>query len=100
MSKILSEIGFDSLKETISGIDIKGDKTELGMNIAFGLASTILSNLEKCEKDLYKFLSSITGVSEMELRSCSLAEFAELIIELFRKEEFRDFISVVSRLFK
>ena len=106
MSKILSKIGISNIKSAFEGDELRNlmkggkDVETIGTAIVFNIAGIILDNLSSCETELYKFLSDLTGVKVDELKECSLAEFAELIITIVRKEEFKDFIGVVSRLFK
>lgn len=106
MSKILSKIGISNIKSAFEGDElqklIKGGKDveAVGMAIVFDIGGIILNNLSSCETELYKFLSDLTGAKVEELKECSIADFAELIISIVQKEEFKDFIGVVSRLFK
>lgn len=105
MSKIISKIGFselktcfesDSVKRMVKDKDVEG----AGMTIVIDIAGIIIGNLSKCETEIYSFLADLTGLKVEEIRNASLAEFAEMIIELVKKDEFKDFIGVVSKLFK
>lgn len=109
-SKIISKIGFNELKNCFKTSQIKEiieneNKTqdelllEVGTTIVFDLVGIILSNLDKVETDLYKLFASLTGKSEEDISKLEPAEFADLIIRLFQKEEFADFFKVVSGLF-
>lgn len=105
MSKILSKIGFAQLKECFEAEEIKKiskskDVEIVGMTVMMNFAGIIIGNLPNCETEIYKFLSDLTGVKVEELKEISLADFAELIIEIVKKEDFKDFIGVVSRLLK
>lgn len=105
MSKILSKIGFAQLKECFEADEIKKiskskDVEVVGMTVMMNFAGIIIGNLPNCETELYKFLSDLTGAKVEELKEISLADFAELIIEIVKKDDFKDFIGVVSRLFK
>lgn len=105
MTKILSKIGFDRIKEIFDGNEIKKlsktkDVEAVGASVLLNLAGVIIGNLPSCENEIYTFLSGVTGAKVEELREDSLADFAELIVAIFKKEEFRDFIGVVSKLFK
>ena len=108
-SKIISKIGFNELKGCFSTPKIneivKGKKqddnllVEVGTTIAFELLGVVLSNLDKVETDLYKWFASLTGKTEKEISKLPPADFADLLIRLFQKEEFGDFFKVVSKLF-
>lgn len=64
------------------------------------IGGIILGNLYKCENDIYNFLGRIANVNVEEIKALSMAEFADLVIEIVKKPEFKDFFSVVSKLFK
>lgn len=108
-SKIISKIGFKELKDCFSTPEIieiaKGKKRdnnlliEIGTAVTFELLGVVLSNLDKVETDLYKWFASLTGKTEKEISELPPADFADLLIRLFQKEEFGDFFKVVSKLF-
>lgn len=107
MSTILSKIGLNEFKHCFEPSEIKklmggakGNEAVVGMGIMFEVANIILTNLHKCETDVYRFLASVANVDVDEIKNLPLADFAELIIDLVQKPEFKDFFSVVSRLFK
>ncbi len=108
-SKIISKIGFNELKACFTTPEIKeiakGKKQsnelliEVGTVITFQLLGVVLENLDKVETDLYKLFASLTGKTEKEISKLPPADFADLLIRLFQKEEFGDFFKVVSKLF-
>lgn len=58
------------------------------------VAQVIVTNVPKCEKDVFKFLSSVSGISVEEIRKMKLGAFLRLVVEFvkFVKEEgFSDF---------
>lgn len=110
MCQIIKKIGIDEFKQCFSTPEIAKLMTEdggsgkianqIGITIMFDLVSIIVGNLPKCKEEIYTFLASLTGTSSNELEEISLADFTQLIIDLVQKEEFKDFIGVVSKLFK
>lgn len=105
MSKIISKIGFSELKtcfesDAVRQMAKKKDVEAAGMAVMFDIGGIIIGNLPKCEKEIYDFLSDLTGLKIDEIREASIADFAEMVIELVKKDEFKDFIGVVSKLFK
>lgn len=105
MSKIISKIGVKEFKECFEGDTITqlvkgGDTNAIGFAVMINIASVVLSNLPKVEKDVFAFLSSVTGLKVEEIENAPMAEFADMVISLFQKEDFTDFIKVVSRLFE
>ena len=112
MMKILGNIGMDELKDIVSGENIKSlitttnanEKNEdvatvLGFNLVLEIAGVVMNNLPKCEKDIYKFLGGLSGMTEKQIADLPMVTFAEMIIAVIDKDEFKDFFKVVSRLF-
>ncbi len=107
LCSIMQKIGLDEFKSILTAPEIakaltsKNMKEDIlasvGMGVILDVATTVISNLPKCESDLYAFLASLTGKQKSELENLGIAEFTELIIELFKKEEFKDFFTVVSK---
>ena len=64
------------------------------------IADVILGNLPKCKDDIYQMLSQTSNLSVAQVKKLPLAQFTEMVIDFIKKEEFRDFIKVVSKLFK
>ena len=105
MSKIISKIGFSELKtcfesDSVQKMVKKKDVEAAGMAVMIDIAGIIIGNLSKCETEIYSFLADLTGLKVVDIQEASLAEFAEMIIDLVKKDEFKDFIGVVSKLFK
>lgn len=116
MSKLMSKIGISEFKQCFESDEIKAaiknrekdgeeGKDEsaieaIGFSVILDIGEVILSHISDCETELYKFLSGLTGVSVAELENDSLADFAELVIAVAKKEEFGDFMKVVSKLLK
>ena len=42
----------------------------------------------------------VSNLSEKEVKSLSMADFTQMIIDVIKKEDFADFIKVVFTLFK
>lgn len=103
VSKILSQVG---LKEFREAFDLKlfsdeeKDIEAVGMAVFFDMSHVLLGNLPKCEKDIYSFLASLSDMEVKEIESLPMNTFIEMVIDVFRKEEFTDFFKLVSKLFK
>ena len=106
MASIINKIGWKQFKETFKQSEIKADKdgmidlTALGMAVGFDIVGIVLANYEKCQADVFNFLASLSGMKAKQIESLSPAEFAEMVITVVQKEEFKDFFLVVSKLFK
>ena len=113
MFTILNKIGMNEFKEFFEAGNLgrlvaasKGEAgsanmlESIGISVFFELASVVMNNMPKCEKEIFKMLDSVSDLSEAEIRKLDLATFTEMIIDFVKKEEFADFIKVVSKLFK
>lgn len=114
MFQIISKIGikefkacFESpevmqmIKGAASGEQSKDDVTaSVGMKVAFDLAGIIVSNLASCKNDIYQFLAQLSGMTVKEIGALPMMTFFEMIIDVIKKEEFKDFFQVVAKLLK
>lgn len=122
MLNIVKKIGLKEFKECLSEEALKnavslfadGEKTDdaeknentmiaLGLSVlpsALDIVDVVIANIVKIESDLYKFLEQISNLSAEEIKKLDMADFFEMIVDVVKKEEFKDFFSVVSKLFK
>ena len=109
IASILSKIGIKEIKGCFSHADMQsltdGKTTEesiaaVGAAVMFEMAGVILGNYEKCQNDIFRFLSSLSGMDMKQIESLPLDTFAEMVIDVVKKEEFKDFMKVVSKLLK
>ena len=102
MASIINKIGWKEFKTSFQSVDTKnaGDITAMGMTVAFDIVGILLANYEKCQSDVFSFLASLSGLQVKQIESLSPAEFAEMVISVVQKEEFKDFFTVVAKLFK
>jgi hypothetical protein len=126
MLTIVKKIGIKEFKECfnkealeeIVGLFMNGAKTEsketeskdsentlvvVGLSIlpsALDLADVLLTNIPKCEVDFYKFLANISNLSVDKIKKLKMADFVEMIVDVIKKEDFKDFFKVVSKSFK
>lgn len=112
MSKIISKIGLKNIRESFSPESIKqivsasateGNTEELatfvGFSVIIDIVGIIMSNLPKCQKEIFTFLSNISGMTVDKIENLDLGNFTELVIAVIQKEEFKDFFQAVSKLF-
>jgi len=114
MFTIISKIGVNEFTTCFGKDGIKAlikkmtDKTEgeeqnaaiVGISVALEIANVIFANLPKAEKDIYQLLSQASNLTAEEVQALGFAEFTEMVIDFIKKDEFADFIKVVSKLFK
>lgn len=99
---IIKKIGIEDVKGIIRSEEVmklvngeEKNANKIGVVVFLDLANLIISNLPKCEKEIYEFLSSVTGEKVEDIRAISPAEFLQLILDVFRSEDFKDFFTVV-----
>ncbi|MGM9683332.1 MAG: hypothetical protein ACI3XQ_07015 [Eubacteriales bacterium] len=114
MFKIISKIGIREFRACFDSPSVKSAMAQaskekesgedamnaIGLAVAFDVGGLIVDNLPKCRDDLYQLLSQLSGLQKQEIAELPLPTFAEMIIEVIRKDEFKDFFQVVSKLFK
>lgn len=118
MSKIISKIGikeitknfdFDNIRELVEKlIEEKGNKEEMseadvvavGIPIVLDVADVIFENLSACEEHIYHLLSNLSGMTKKDIAELPMDVFASMIIDVIKKEEFKDFTKAVSGLLK
>lgn len=115
MFKIISKIGLKEIKEqldptTLGKIanafqkdneDVKAEDMvySIGFSVVLEIANVVIANIPNCKKEIYGLLSQVSGMSEKEIAELDMVTFTEMIVAFFKKEEFKDFIGVVSKLF-
>ena len=70
------------------------------ITVILEVADVIFRNLPKCETEVFQMLSQTSNLTVAQVKKLNLAQFTEMVIDFIKKEEFKDFIKVVSRLFK
>lgn len=106
MSKILKSIGVQEFKGLFVNnysaftSDSEEEVVQLGLEVFLDIAGIVLGNLPKCEGDVYAFISSLSGMKEEEIKHLPMNTFLDIIVDIISKEEFKDFMKVVSKLFK
>lgn len=120
MSKIISKIGIneftksfekDEIKKMIASFTDNKEETEgesksdsiasaVGLSVALEIANIILGNLPKCEKEIMQLLASVSGKDVKTIENLDAVVFLEMVVDFVKKEEFKDFIKVASKLFK
>lgn len=112
MSRIISKLGISKVSECFNANEISGIVNQetgsttdeianrVGVNVVLRIADVIISNLSACEQEIYSFLSALSGMSKSDIEKLPMDVFLEMIVDVIKKEEFKDFIKVVSRLLK
>lgn len=109
MSRIISKIGIKEFKSCFETEDVQkliaegideGAVERIGLSVMMDIAGVVLSNVSHAEQDIYSFLADLSGKTAKDIAELDMVVFAEMIIEVVQKDQFKDFIKVVSKLFK
>ena len=110
MFKILGKIGINEFaecfgKENVNRLltgnaGVQNFAQAVGIQVVFEMVNVIMNNLPKCEVEIYTMLANTSNLSVEEIKKLDFATFMEMVIDFVKKPEFKDFIKVVSRLFK
>ena len=109
MSRIISKIGIKEFKscfetEEIQKLIAEGTDAasveRIGLSVMVDIAGVILSNVSYAEQDIYSFLADLSGKTAKDIAELDMIVFTEMIIDVVQKDQFKDFIKVVSKLFK
>lgn len=114
MFKIIKAIGIneftacfekDGIKNLIASMTGEGGNQDqmssiVGISVVLEIADVIIGNIPKCENEIYQLLSQTSGMTIPKIKKMGMVVFVEMVIDFIQKEEFKDFIKVVSKLFK
>ena len=110
MSRIISKIGIKEFKSCFEteevqkliaeGTDAAASVERIGLSVMVDIAGVVLSNVTHAEQDIYSFLADLSGKTTKDIAELDMVVFAEMIIDVVQKDQFKDFIKVVSKLFK
>lgn len=108
MFRILSKVGVKNLKNCFSTGDVmaairgegKKDSEAVGLSVALEIASVLMEHLDDAKKDIFTFLSNLSGMKASEIAALEMADFAQMVIEVIQLEGFRDFFQRVFALLK
>ena len=112
MFQIISAIGIKEFKSCFDSDDVKkavaeaakdGESADIGavgMTVALDIASIIMANVPKCKESIYMFLAQLSGMTKKDIAELPMMTFVEMIVDVIKKPEFKDFFQVVSKLFK
>ena len=72
---------------------------EVGIAVTLEMVNVVLGNLPKCEQEIYQMLSNTSNLSVDQVKKLDFPTFTAMVIDFIKKDEFKDFIKVVSALF-
>ena len=71
-----------------------------GLQVVLEIANIIVCHIPEVEKDIFALLANVSGLTVETVKEFDLVTFTEMVIDFIKKPEFKDFIGVVSKLFR
>lgn len=81
--------------KNINGTASEDDLYSVGLAAIIDIAGVIISHISSAENEIFTFLESMSGIAKKDLKDIAPAVFAQMIIDIVKKDEFKDFFSVV-----
>ena len=104
--RIINKIGFKELKGCFNTPEVRtaiastakgqeADISAVGMTVMLEIAGLILEHLPDCKNEIYALLSGLSGKAQTEIAELPSGVFVQMVMDVIRKEEFRDFFQDV-----
>lgn len=103
LSKIKSAIDFDKIKEARKNMTEENSAeitTQVGTEVILSVIEVIIENLPEVETEIYKFVGGVANMKPADVAKLDASDFVDLLLEIFKKEEFTDFFKRASKLIK
>ena len=103
LSKIKSAIDFDKIKEarkTMTEENSAEITTQVGTEVILSIIEVIIENLPEVETEIYKFVGGVANMKPADVAKLDASDFVDLVLDIFKKEEFTDFFKRASKLIK
>ena len=108
LTRVVSALGINKIAEVfnskinigaIAGEDVTNEDAvrEIGYGTIIELVGIVIDNLPNCQDDLFKFLSAISNLSEKQVEELPLGDFVNMVSDVIKKQEFRDFFTQAAR---
>ena len=107
VTTLLGQIGFKEIKRIAKDSDLMAllkdkeiDGLTKGIGIGAEIVEIILTHIEVCKNQVYRFLSRLSGLEIETIAKLPPADFVDMIYEVVEQDEFVDFFKAASRFFK
>lgn len=102
ISQFADSFGKESVQKMIGTLTAENTVADLansvGIAVMLEIVNIVLDNLSKCENEVIQILSDTSNLTVDEVKTLDFATFTEMVIDFIKKDEFKDFIKVVSKL--
>lgn len=103
--EIIDKIGVEEFRDCFKDIKIdkKGKKinvTSIGIDVGFKIAGKIIKNVKKCLDSFYELISKLSEKDIEDVKKMDLFRISKALIEMFQRQDCKDFLSFVSSLKK
>ncbi len=71
---------------------------ELGYGTLIEIVGIVIDELPNCQEPLFKFLAAISNLTEEQVKTLPLADFIDMVTDVVKLKEFRDFFTRAARL--
>ena len=100
--KIINKIGVKELKGCFSSPEVRTaisgaangkevDMSAVGMTVMMEIAGVVLEHLPECKNDIYALLAALSGKTKEEIADLNSGTFVKMVMDVIRKDEFKDF---------
>lgn len=100
--EIIDSIGIeeftDCFKNLKIGKDNKIDVKQVGLDVGFKIIGKIIKNAKKCLNPLYQLIARLSDSDIEEAKKMNLFAVSGALFELSKREDFKDFLKLVSSL--
>lgn len=99
LTKVVSGIGIKKLAEVfetdVNVGDLTGDDAvrQIGYSTIVEIIGVVLENVSECQDDVFKFLASISNLTEKQVAALPLADFVDMVTDIIKMPEFADFFA-------
>ena len=103
LSRIKSAIDFDKIKEARKNMTEENSAeitTQVGTEVILSVIEVIIENLPEVETEIYKFVGGVANMKSADVAKLDASDFVDLLLDIFKKEEFTDFFKRASKLIK
>ena len=100
--RIINKIGFKEMKGCFSSTEVRtaitsaasgkdADLSAVGVTVMLEIAGLILEHLPDCKDEIYALLAALSGMKKDEIAELSSGMFTKMVMDVVKKDEFKDF---------